>query len=111
MQKLRFGLLLVLACTCALLAVGAATASSPVVGHLYVNDNTTGMNTIGAFDRHVDGTLTPMPGSPFVAGGAGTGTGLASQGRCNGAATVATCWPSMPGATRSLCCGSGTTAP
>jgi hypothetical protein len=32
------------------------------------------------FDRHLDGTLTPESGSPFTAGGAGTGAGLASQG-------------------------------
>jgi hypothetical protein len=51
-----------------------------VTGHVYVNDNTAGTNTIGAFDRHADGTLTPEPGSPFPAGGAGTGAGLASQG-------------------------------
>src|SRR5579859_2075822 len=51
-----------------------------VVGHVYVNDNTAGTNTIGAFDRHADGSLTPQAGSPFAAGGAGTGTGLASQG-------------------------------
>ncbi|HEY3631594.1 MAG TPA: beta-propeller fold lactonase family protein [Jatrophihabitantaceae bacterium] len=54
--------------------------SSRVVGHVYVNDNTAGTNTIGAFDRHADGTLTRVPGSPFNAGGAGTGAGLASQG-------------------------------
>ena len=54
--------------------------ASPVVGHVYVNDNTEGINTIGAFDRHEDGTLTPEAGSPFAAGGAGTGAGLASQG-------------------------------
>jgi 6-phosphogluconolactonase len=54
--------------------------ASGVVGHVYVNNNTRGVNTIGAFDRHADGTLKPMPGSPFLAGGAGTGTGLASQG-------------------------------
>lgn len=53
---------------------------SPVVGHVYLDDNTAGTNTIGAFDRHLDGSLTPMPGSPFSAGGAGTGAGLASQG-------------------------------
>jgi 6-phosphogluconolactonase (cycloisomerase 2 family) len=47
---------------------------------VYVNDNTAGTNTIGAFDRHADGTLTPEAGSPFAAGGAGTGAGLASQG-------------------------------
>lgn len=82
MKKLRFGLLVVVA-ACAILAAGLASlasASSKVVGHVYVNDNTVGVNTIGAFDRHADGTLTPTPGSPFAAGGAGTGTGLASQG-------------------------------
>lgn len=51
-----------------------------VVGHVYVNDNTEPANTIGAFDRHADGTLTPEAGSPFAVGGAGTGSGLASQG-------------------------------
>jgi hypothetical protein len=61
-------------------AASASTGYSPVVGHVYVNDITKGTNTIGAFDRHADGTLTPEPGSPFVAGGAGTGAGLASQG-------------------------------
>jgi len=53
--------------------------SSVVTGHVYVNDNTSGTNTIAAFDRHADGTLTPEAGSPFPAGGAGTGSGLASQ--------------------------------
>jgi 6-phosphogluconolactonase len=58
----------------------SAAGASPVVGHVYVNDNTAGTNTIGAFDRHADGSLTPEARSPFVAGGAGTGAGLASQG-------------------------------
>ena len=57
-----------------------AAAASGVVGHVYVNDNTAGSNTIGAFDQHADGTLTAMPGSPFSAGGAGTGTIVGSQG-------------------------------
>jgi len=61
-------------------SASATTQGSPVVGHVYVNDNTAGANTIGAFDRHADGTLTPEAGSPFAAGGAGTGAGLASQG-------------------------------
>jgi 6-phosphogluconolactonase len=63
-------------------AVGSASAHGPsdVVGHVYVNDNTAGTNTIAAFDRHADGTLTALPGSPFAAGGAGAGKGLASQG-------------------------------
>jgi 6-phosphogluconolactonase (cycloisomerase 2 family) len=47
---------------------------------VYVNDNTAGTNTIGAFSRHADGSLTPEAGSPFNAGGAGNGSGLASQG-------------------------------
>jgi 6-phosphogluconolactonase len=57
-----------------------ASATSPVVGHVYVNDNTAGTNTIGAFDQHADGSLTPLTGSPFSAGGAGTGTIVGSQG-------------------------------
>jgi 6-phosphogluconolactonase len=63
-------------------AVGSASADSPahVAGHVYVNDNTAGTNTIAAFDRHADGSLTPVDGSPFPAGGAGAGKGLASQG-------------------------------
>ncbi|MGZ4169360.1 MAG: lactonase family protein [Solirubrobacteraceae bacterium] len=54
--------------------------ANPVVGHLYVNDNTAPVNTIAGFDRHADGTLTPIPGSPFVTGGAGTGAGIGAQG-------------------------------
>ena len=53
---------------------------SGVVGHAYVNDNTAGVNTVAGFDRHADGTLTPMSDSPFSIGGAGLGKGLASQG-------------------------------
>ena len=64
----------------AAIAVPASASASPVVGHVYVNDNTKGTNTIGAFDRHADGSLTPVAGSAFAAGGAGTGAGLASQG-------------------------------
>ena len=45
-----------------------ALATSPVVGHVYINDNTAGTNTIGGFDEHADGSLTPLAGSPFAAG-------------------------------------------
>jgi len=79
----RGALILAVAAAAAVAAPAAASASvgsSPVVGHVYVNDNTAGTNTIGAFDQHADGTLTPEAGSPFRAGGAGTGAGLASQG-------------------------------
>ena len=55
---------LVLASACALLPAGAASAASGVVGHVYVNDNTREVNTVGVFDRHADGTLTAMRGSP-----------------------------------------------
>jgi 6-phosphogluconolactonase (cycloisomerase 2 family) len=61
-------------------APNVATATTSVVGHVYVNDNTAGTNTIGAFDQHADGSLTTMAGSPFSAGGAGTGTIVGSQG-------------------------------
>jgi 6-phosphogluconolactonase (cycloisomerase 2 family) len=61
-------------------AADQSTHDSRVVSHVYVNDNTAGTNTIAAFQRHADGSLTSVPGSPFAAGGAGTGTILGSQG-------------------------------
>jgi 6-phosphogluconolactonase len=77
--SLRSGLLAL-----AVTAIGAASAQaapgSPVVGQAYVNENTTGVNTIAAFNRHRDGTLTPLSGSPFAVGGAGLGKGLGSEG-------------------------------
>jgi 6-phosphogluconolactonase len=77
-------ILLAAAAAAAAVAVPASAAASAqastVVGHVYVNDNTPGTNTIGVFDRHADGMLTPHAGSPFAAGGAGTGAALASQG-------------------------------
>jgi 6-phosphogluconolactonase len=69
-----------------MLAVAPAVASahshhaSQVVGYVYVNDNTAPVNTIAGFARHLDGTLTALPGSPFSAGGAGTGKAVGSQG-------------------------------
>src|SRR5690242_16182760 len=69
----------------ALTATGSAAAAhaarpSDIVGHVYVNDNTAGVNTVAGFDRHADGTLTPLPGSPFAVGGAGTGVIMGAQG-------------------------------
>jgi 6-phosphogluconolactonase len=49
-------------------------------GHVYVNDNTAGVNTVAGFNRQPDGSLTPIPGSPFAVGGAGAGHADASQG-------------------------------
>jgi 6-phosphogluconolactonase len=57
-----------------------AGSGSDVVGHVYVNNNTAGKNTISGFDRHVDGSLTPMDASPFATGGAGSGMPIATQG-------------------------------
>lgn len=62
------------------LAGPAAASPDHNLGRVYTDDNTKGTNTISGYNRQPDGTLTPIPGSPFVAGGAGTGTGLASQG-------------------------------
>src|SRR5580765_7723139 len=63
------------------LSVGTAAAAVPgTVGHVYVNNNSSGHNTIAAFDRHADGSLTPIGGSPFDAGGAGTGAPYGSAG-------------------------------
>ncbi|MGO9496998.1 MAG: lactonase family protein [Solirubrobacteraceae bacterium] len=70
----------VLAATIPATASATPSHTSQVVGHVYVDDNTAGVNTIAAFDRHADGSLTAEPGSPFIAGGQGTGSGLASQG-------------------------------
>jgi 6-phosphogluconolactonase len=61
-------------------ASASAGTASPVVGFTYVNDNTAVANTVAGFDRHADGSLTPIPGSPFAIGGAGLSAGLASQG-------------------------------
>ncbi|HEX5291954.1 MAG TPA: beta-propeller fold lactonase family protein [Streptosporangiaceae bacterium] len=72
-----------LAATIGLLGTAAsasASTASPVVGYTYVDGNTATANTIDAFARHADGSVTPLPGAPFAAGGAGTGAGLASQG-------------------------------
>jgi 6-phosphogluconolactonase (cycloisomerase 2 family) len=84
-RALRCAKLVALATVAGAALAGSASAHSTgkgdrVIGHVYVNENTTGLNTIGAFDRHADGSLSPIPGSPFAAGGAGTGAGIASQG-------------------------------
>jgi hypothetical protein len=68
-----------LAATAAAPAVAAA-APSQSAGYVYVNDNTAGQNTIAGFARQTGGTLAALHGSPFDAGGAGAGSGLASQG-------------------------------
>ena len=82
MRLPRIAFLFVLAVAAAVVVTGAASASNTtrVVGHVYVDDNTAPVNTVAGFDRLADGTLTPMPGSPFAVGGSGTGHPDASQG-------------------------------
>jgi 6-phosphogluconolactonase (cycloisomerase 2 family) len=63
-----------------LTAGAAAAAASPTVGHVYVNNNSAGRNSVAGFDRHADGSLSQIPGSPFDAGGAGTGGPYGSAG-------------------------------
>src|ERR1700722_12093732 len=86
MSKLHFAVVVALVGAVAVSVAGGAAAShggasgSAVVGQIYINDNTTPLNTVAGFDRHADGTLTPLAGSPFAVGGAGTGSPDASQG-------------------------------
>lgn len=86
MTKLGFTVVAVVAGVVSMItAIGASAAppaarASNVVGHVYIDDNTAGANTVAGFDRHADGSLTPIPGSPFSAGGAGGGHANASQG-------------------------------
>lgn len=82
----RFTRLVALGGTLVVLLIGstagayAAAPAPDVVGHVYVNNNSAGENTVAAFDRHADGSLTAIAGSPFPAGGAGTGSPLGSAG-------------------------------
>jgi 6-phosphogluconolactonase (cycloisomerase 2 family) len=56
----------------AVAAPGTAWAeSSKATGVVYVESNDPTGNAIFAFNRHPDGSLTPLPGSPFAAGGRG----------------------------------------
>jgi len=86
MRAFRLGGLLVAAVVGAVVLASGAAASpagphgSRVVGHVYVNDNTTPVNSVAGFDRHADGSLTAISGSPFAVGGSGTGHADASQG-------------------------------
>jgi hypothetical protein len=71
----------VLAATIGLPGAGtaaSASTASPMVGYTYIDGNTATANTIDGFARPADGSVTPLPGSPFAAGGAGLGAGLAS---------------------------------
>jgi len=72
------GLGAVIAAAVAGFSFGASAAGG--VTRVYTNDNTAGGNTVAGFQHNADGTLTALAGSPFAAGGAGTGTIIGSQG-------------------------------
>ena len=101
---------IVLAATAFAVTPQVASATSYVVGHVYVNDNTAGTNTIGGFDQHADGTLTPLAGSPFSAGGAGTGTIVGSQGSLQATSDGRFVLAADAGSDRSRCSRSRATA-
>ena len=74
----------VLAATVGLLGAGtaaSASTASPVVGYTYIDGNTATANTIDGFARHANGSVTPLPGSPFAAGGAGRARAWAPRAR------------------------------
>jgi 6-phosphogluconolactonase len=89
-MRLRTRALAAVGMTAALVAPAAASAHTfhsrdhgrgfGVPGNVYVNDNTATSNTVAGFRRWPDGSLTPLSGSPFATGGAGTGTAVGSQG-------------------------------
>jgi 6-phosphogluconolactonase len=79
-RGIAFGAILAISLLAATGGTAAASGSSPVIGHLYVNNNTAGHNTVSGFNRHTDGTITPIAGTPFEAGGAGTGIPTGSAG-------------------------------
>jgi len=66
--------------TATALGTGTATAATGVLGHVYVDDNTTGTNTVAVFARLGNGALVARPDSPVAVGGAGSGAGTGSQG-------------------------------
>jgi 6-phosphogluconolactonase len=62
----------------ALIAFAAPAAASADPGTVYTSTNSASSNSIQAFSRAADGSLTPA--GSFATGGAGTGAGLGSQG-------------------------------
>jgi 6-phosphogluconolactonase (cycloisomerase 2 family) len=79
--SLPFAVLAVLLSGPAIASAHARTGwAGDATGYVYLDNNTAGANTISGFSRAADGALTALPGSPFAAGGAGLGAGLASQG-------------------------------
>jgi 6-phosphogluconolactonase (cycloisomerase 2 family) len=75
----RFGKILSW-CLVELLALGSFRLFAQNA-YVYTNDDIVGTNTVSGFSVAPSGTLTLIPGSPFVTGGEGTGGGLYSAPR------------------------------
>ena len=86
-------------------SVSAATPS-PVVGHVYVNNNSAVHNGVAGFDRHADGSLAPMSGSPYPDRWRGTGSPTGSAGAIQFSSDGGTSSPSTRPATTSRSSGS-----
>jgi 6-phosphogluconolactonase len=50
-------------------------APAPQSEFIYTDDNVPGPNTVSAYRVGADGSLIPVPGSPFITGGTGSGGG------------------------------------
>jgi 6-phosphogluconolactonase (cycloisomerase 2 family) len=58
-------------------------AASAQPNYVYVNDSPFGPNSVTALSVAPNGALTPVPGSPFLTGGLGTGSGFFAAVRIN----------------------------
>jgi hypothetical protein len=54
----------------------ASNSDNDIVGAVYVATNDPHFNSVMMFQRQSNGMLTTVPGSPFLTGGQGTGTGF-----------------------------------
>jgi hypothetical protein len=89
----------------------AAPVAPGALGQVYVNDNTAGTNTIGAFDRLADGRLVPTHGSRFLPVEQELDRFLGPKARSRSRTTGVSYWPPTREVTRSRCSISSMTAP
>ena len=59
-----------------LLLLSCAADASAERRFVYTNDDVAGPNTVSGFRVEFDGTLVPVPGSPFPTGGTGNRGGF-----------------------------------
>ena len=83
MRKFRFAVVAGLATAALVIVTAAPRPSSGVVGQIYVNDNTAGVNTVAGFDRHADGSLTAIPGRRSRSAAPARATATPRRARCS----------------------------